>query len=289
MDLGEPPPSWAIVKLSVKVKRMRAGETAPETPRHDERQRVSRRNEALYRRRRVRLAIAFGVLCLAVAGILIGLLAGHSTAQVSGSQSLVNNTQASSAPVSGTGEQHPAFARLGDRNLLLPVAAQDATIIAYQPVADERAVALSPLGGQENTGALARFFRRVFSGTPSVRYYVLPGQGNVAMGSADIGAQPGTAIASPVSGTVSGVKSYKLYGKYDDVQIDIQPELSSGLTISLLLISDPVVSIGEVVTAGKTQLGKVRACPVEIGQRLAKYTHDTGAHVHLQVTQEPID
>ena len=73
------------------------------------------------------------------------------------------------------------------------------------------------------------------------------------------------------------------------MQIDIQPELTSGLTISLLFVSDPVVTIGEVVTAGKTQLGKVRACPPELGTRLAKYTHDSGAHVHLEATQEPID
>jgi len=271
------------------VEEMREEETAPETLRRDERQRVDRRNAALYRRRRTRFAVAFAVLCLAVAGILIGVLVGHSTAQVNGQQLLVNNTQESGSPVSESGEPHPAFARLDDKNLLLPVAAQDTTIIAYQPVADERAVALSPIGSQENSGAVARFFRRLFSGAPSVRYYMLPGQGSVETGSADIGAPPGTAIASPVNGIVVGVKSYKLLGKYDDVQIDIQPELTSGLTISLLFVSDPVVTIGEVVTAGKTQLGKVRACPPELGTRLAKYTHDSGAHVHLEATQEPID
>ena len=267
---------------------MREGDTAPETVRHDERERVSRRNAALYRRRRLRFAIAFAVFCLAVAGILIGMLVGHSTAQVAGQQLPVNSTDASGSAVSDSGEQHPAFARLGDRNLLLPVAARDATIIAYQPVADKRAVALSPIGSQENCGAVTRFFRRMFSGTPSVRYYVLPGAGSVSMGSADIGAQPGTAISSPVSGIVTGVKSYMLYGKYDDVQIDIQPELTSGLTVSLLFVSNPVVSIGEVVTAGKTVLGEVRACPADLGLRLSEYTHDSGAHVHLQATQDPV-
>jgi hypothetical protein len=49
-----------------------------------------------------------------------------------------------------------------------------------------------------------------------------------------------------------------------------------------------VVSIGEVVTAGKTQLGKVRECPEDLGATLAAYTHDSGSHVHLQVTEEPI-
>ena len=68
-----------------------------------------------------------------------------------------------SAPVAADGEPHPAFARLGDRNLLLPVAAHDATIIAYQAVSDERAMALTPIGEQANANALVRFFRGIFS------------------------------------------------------------------------------------------------------------------------------
>jgi len=57
-----------------------------------------------------------------------------------------------------------------------------------------------------------------------------------------------------------------LYGKYPDVQIDIRPEKTSGVTVSLLFIADPVVSIGDMVQAGKTQLGKVRECPKELAR-----------------------
>jgi ABC-type transporter lipoprotein component MlaA len=35
-------------------------------------------------------------------------------------------------------------------------------------------------------------------------------------------------------------------------------------------------------------LGKVRECPEDLGATLAEYTHDSGSHVHLQVTEEPI-
>ena len=62
----------------------------------------------------------------------------------------------------------------------------------------------------------------------------------------------------------------------------------SGITVSLMFISDPVVSIGEVVTAGKTQLGKVRECPTNWRAPSLVYTHDSGAHVYLQVTEEPV-
>ncbi len=232
--------------------------------------------------------MGFGLLCLLVAGIIIATSAGGSTSQVESQNLLVSESQSPSAPVSATGEERPAFARLGDRNLLLPVAARDVTIIAYQPVSDERAVALTPIGDQANANAVVRFFRGIFSGEPSVHYYLLGGEGREPTSSVLVGAQPGSPVTSPVSGIVTAVKTYKLYGKYNDVQIDIRLEEMSGTTISLLFIDEPVVSIGEVITAGKTQLGKVRECPAELGETLAKYTHDSGSHVHLQVTEEPI-
>jgi hypothetical protein len=178
---------------------------------------------------------------------------------------------------------------LGDRNLLLPVAAGDATIIAYQPVSDERAVALSPIGQKVNANAIVRFFRGIFSGEPTVRYYQLEGEGQEPTNSVLVGAAPGSPVTAPITGVVTRVKQYLLYGKYEDVQIDIRPEKMGGVTISLLFISDPSVSIGETVTAGKTQLGKVRQCPEELGACVAEYTHDSGSHVHLQVTGEPGD
>jgi len=234
------------------------------------------------------LAVGFAVLCLVVAGVVIVTTVGGSTARVTTQGLLMSGSASPSAPVAATGEERPAFARVGDRNLLLPVAARDATIIAYQPVSDERAMTLSPIGDQANSNALVRFFRGIFSGEPSVRYYLLEGGGGAATSSVLVGAVPGSPVTSPVSGIVTAVKSYKLYGKYDDIQIDIRPEEMSGITISLLFISDPVVSIGEVVSAGKTQLGKVRECPVELGKSLAQYTHDSGSHVHIQATEEPI-
>lgn len=232
--------------------------------------------------------MGFGVFCLIIAVIVIVVTAGGSTARVSSQGLLVSSDPSPSAPVAATGEDRPAFTRLGDRNLLLPVAASDVTIIAYQPVSDDRVVQFSPIGDQANSNGLVRFFRGIFSGKPSVRYYLLPGEGKGATGSILVGAAPGCPVTAPVSGTVTAVKQYKLYGKYDDVQVNIRPEEMSGITISMLFIDEPVVSIGEVVTAGKTQIGKVRACPEELGKQLGTYTHDSGSHVFMQATEEPI-
>ena len=136
---------------------------------------------------------------------------------------------------------------------------------------------------------VAQIARMTQISEPTVRYYQLEGEGQEPTNSVLVGAAPGSPVTAPITGVVTRVKQYLLYGKYEDVQIDIRPEKMGGVTISLLFISDPSVSIGETVTAGKTQLGKVRQCPEELGACVAEYTHDSGSHVHLQVTGEPGD
>jgi hypothetical protein len=243
----------------------------------------------VHRRRRVRLAVVSGAVCLViVVVVIVAVAASRNSGQISSEEMLAGGTRSPTAPISATREARPAFARFGDRNLLLPVAAGDATIIAYQAVSNDSAVALTPIGQQVNANAFVRFFRGLFSGEPSVRYYLLAGEEGEPTTSVLVGASPDSMVTSPVSGVVTGVKEYLLFGKYDDVQIDIRPEETGGITVSLLFISNPTVTIGEPVTAGKTQLGTVRRCPEEMGKTLAQYTHDSGSHVYLQVTEEPI-
>ncbi|MBN1630565.1 MAG: hypothetical protein JW990_12430 [Thermoleophilia bacterium] len=250
----------------------------------DEVLRHKRRRAAIYRRRRMRFILGFLGVCVLIAGIVMIVSASGRTEQVT-AEALLGRSP--SAPVAATGQERPAFARMGDRNLLLPVAAGDATIIAYQAVSDDRAMTLTPIGEQANANAVVRFFRGIFSSEPSVRYYSLDGDNGTT--SVMVGAPVGSAVYAPITGVVTTVKEYLLYGKYTDVEIGIRPEKSSGLTVNMIFISDPVVSIGDIVTAGKSRLGKVRECPEELGACLSAYTHEAGAHVHLQVTEEPVN
>ncbi len=261
--------------------------SAQEAQRQEERLRRKNRRAAMYRQRRMRLALAFAAVVVVVLGIVIAAATGGSTTQVDTAALLAGGARSPSAPVAATSGDYPAFARLGDRNLLLPVKASDATIVAYQPVSDERVVALTPIGQKANTNAIIRFFRGIFSAEPSVRYYQLEGGAGEPTSSVLVGAAPGSPVYAPISGVVTRVHPYMLFGKYDDVQIDIRPEKMGGVTVSLLFISDPMVSIGETVTAGKTVLGAVRRCPETLGAGLSEYTHDSGSHVNLQVMGEP--
>jgi hypothetical protein len=235
----------------------------------------------------VRFLVLFVTSVLAVTAYAVSTLAERSTAQVTGPELLVVEASTAAGPVDPKGPTYPVFARFGDRNLVLPVSARSATIIAYHPLTDERAVALSATGTQINAGVVSRSIGRVFAGSSSVRYYVLKtdGRSMADTGSVDIGAPAGTPIVSPVSGVVTGVTEYLLYGKYTDVQIDIAPEGVSDATLSILFVDAPAVTIGQTVEEGKTQLGKVREPQGDLGARIAEFTHDSGSHVHMQVTR----
>ena len=245
----------------------------------------------MYRQRRVRFVMGLvAVVVLVVVIVVVAVAAGRNRSQVSSEQLLAGGARPPTAPVSATSEERPAFARFGEGELLLlPVAAADATIIAYQPVSDDRAVPLTPIGQQVNANAFSRFFRGLFSGEASVRYYVLAGEEGEPTTSVLIGAAPDSPVTSPVSGVVSGVRQYLLFGKYEDVQIDIRPEGIGGITVTLLFIDNPAITIGQRVDEGETLLGTVRRCPEEVGKVLADYTHDSGSHVYLQVSEEPIN
>ena len=116
---------------------MNEGASSSKVMRQDEAIRRKRRNETLYRRRRMRFAVGFAVVCLVVAGVVIAVTADgfHRAGELPGTcwSAATRRRPRRSRP---TDASHPAFARLDDRNLLLPVAAGDATIIAYQPVSD---------------------------------------------------------------------------------------------------------------------------------------------------------
>jgi hypothetical protein len=252
--------------------------------------RRKRQKAMLYRRRRVRFIVGFTAGCvLLTVMIVVAVAASRNSGRLSPEQQLAGGTRSPTAPIAASTQDRPAFARFGGEHiLLLPVAVADATIIAYQPVSDTKAVALTPIGQRANVNGLVRFFRDLFTGTPSMRYYQLSGADTAPTTSVLIGAQPDTPVTSPVNGVVVRVREYLLFGKYEDVQIDIRPVELGGTIVTLLFINEPAVTIGQRVDAGDTLLGTVRQCPPEVGKILAEYTHDSGSHIYLQVSEEPI-
>ena len=99
----------------------------------------------------------------------------------------------------------------------------------------------------------------------------------------DVGAVPGSPVLSPVDGKVTAVKSYKILGRYSDVEIDIRLASDPSLLMIITHIARPKVQIGDVVQRGVTTLGEVRGLPPALSQSLSQYTSDNGDHLQLVV------
>ena len=163
-------------------------------------------------------------------------------------------------------------ASVGGVDILLPVAREATTAVAFHPVENAGTVAFTPAGGGASGSAL--------------KYYLMSGDGadrSDATAGLDVGAVPGAAVVSPVVGKVTAVKQYQLLGRYPDTEVDIQITADPSLLLVMTHLAGVKVHIGDTVLRGETTLGAVRGFPSGLEQALSQYTSDAGDHVQLVV------
>ena len=102
-----------------------------------------------------------------------------------------------------------------------------------------------------------------------------------------MGAVPGAYVYSPVDGRVIAVTAYKLLGRYDDTEIELQLANDPSLLLIVTHVAKAQVSIGADVTAGETVLGAVRGFPSALDQDLRQFTTDAGDHVQMVAVRVP--
>jgi hypothetical protein len=169
-------------------------------------------------------------------------------------------------------------------DIVLPVARDVTTAVAFHPVDYEGAVAFAPAGERLGGGGLGEALADVFAGGGGVQYYLMDGTGaqsSPATSGLDVGAVPGSPVVSPVAGKVTGIKQYRILGRYPDVEIAIQVASDPSLLLVVTHIARPEVALGDVVARGRSVLGEVRGLPTSLEQALSRYTSDTGDHVQL--------
>jgi hypothetical protein len=175
-------------------------------------------------------------------------------------------------------------ARLEGEDLLLPVRQQSSTAIAFHPVDVPNSVAFSPVGDRLGGGDLGTRLADIFADGGGVQYYLMDGDGgdrSPSTAGLDVGSVPGERVFSPVDGRVTAVKTYKLLGRYDDVEIDVQLAADPSLLLVITHVARPAVHVGDEVTAGTTALGVVRDFSSELEQDIQRYTNDGGDHVQM--------
>src|SRR5665647_1905848 len=89
--------------------------------------------------------------------------------------------------------------------------------------------------------------------------------------------------SSPADGKVTGIKRYRILGRYADVEMHVRLAHDPSLLLVLTHLTRPKVEMGDVVACGDTVLGAVRGFPTTLDQPLSRYTSDTGDHVQMMV------
>jgi hypothetical protein len=204
----------------------------------------------------------------------------------SGTPARVPEVAAGSPFQTAEGVRHRiVVARVESIDVLLPVAQQQTTALAFHPVDNGNTVPFSPVGERANSSSLGKV-ADIFKDGGGPRYYLMAGDGSDGSSSTsglDVGALPGAFVYSPVDGHVTAVKRYQLLGRYADCEIDIQLSDDPSLLLVVTHLARPRVRIGDDVRSGQTPLARLRGFPSAVHQDLQQYTADAGDHLQLVV------
>jgi hypothetical protein len=247
----------------------------PDMPssRSSRRRRVERREVRAARRARRFALLTVLAVVLVVALALTAFGGGPATnlSRLSVERSIASATQ-----------PYPQIVAVrGSVRLQMPITQSQTTAIGYHSTSDG-ALPLAPLGRQGNEGVVQRVFHAVFGGSGGHPvWYRLDGGSLSAL---DVGASPGTDVYSPVDGTVVGIAPFVVAGHRFGSQIDIQPQNSPSLVVTLTqLRPDAALRVGNNVASGRTKVGTVVDLSRVERQALARYTNDGGDHVSIEV------
>jgi hypothetical protein len=166
----------------------------------------------------------------------------------------------------------------------LPVNQGRVTAIGYHG-AGETALELEPVGSQANAGAFGRIVQRLVGEDGSgLRFYLLEGGEGARTGGLDVGAPEGTDVYAPVDGTVIALSDRIVDGRAYGKRIELQPAGNPGVVVSLTNVElDPALTVGSTVVAARTKIGRVIDLSDVERAGLARYTHDRGQHVHIEL------
>ena len=178
------------------------------------------------------------------------------------------------------------IAKCGKIDFSLPFSEEDLTCIGFHPSQNPQAINLNPIGKQVDTKemSLERAIRTL-QNTNGPKYVML--ERSVRNGkktsAVDIGAKAGIIVRAPLSGEVTLVRKYKLYGYIDDFEIHITPTGYKDRHLVIIHISDIAVAKNDLIKRNKTALGKVRNLSKYFKPQLKDYSKENGDHAHMQI------
>ena len=275
------------------------------------------RTERAERAARERAILRNRILIVAAAVVLVVLLAGAAVfafghdpvpARVEATKTGGSKTTSSTRLTKGDVTiSTPVFARIGGMLIHLPVAPEALTAVMFHQSARGKSYDMTSLVPDVNRAQIFALVKKgaklpiassevgsqtvgsrdgekildsVWKGTV-VRVLRMNRVGKPAS-AVDAGAKAGTVVFAPVSGTVTRVRSYKLYSKYPDFEIHIKPDAMTQADLVVIHVSDLLVKPGDWVIGGVTPIAHVRLLSNRMKHQLGEYTGEQGDHTHIQ-------
>jgi hypothetical protein len=178
----------------------------------------------------------------------------------------------------------PPFATFGGLELHLPT--ETPVVVGFHEAATGEALAMAPVGEVESNDNTTKF--EPPEDVEGSGYRVLSSRGRVhaATSAVDVVMRDEDPVLAPVSGTVTDVREYVLYGGHRDLRLEIAPEDAPDLRLVMIHVDDVEVEAGDEVWAGETVLAGT-ARPFPFGSQIDRFTEpDRWPHVHIEIKHE---
>ncbi|HET7479973.1 MAG TPA: hypothetical protein VFJ72_10720 [Rubrobacteraceae bacterium] len=227
--------------------------------------------ESVYRRRRV---LAVCLLVLGVLALVVAVFAGTSGATERAVPIDPNNAGPDTV-----------LAEAAGIDISSPIRPANITGIGYHPEG-ESLIEMAPRGRNLSSNALFNLFSG--GSTPeNIQYHMMDpaGRPGFRTGAMDVGAEAGSTVYAPITGTVTAIRPDPMMQGANIVEIKSSED--SDVRVSVSLVRDISEGIGpdKPVKAGMTELGAVADSSKVLTPQLSQITNDAGNHVTVSATR----
>jgi hypothetical protein len=167
--------------------------------------------------------------------------------------------------------------------LHFPASAKDMVGIGFHQAWNTKATDMVPeltVHPNDEYGAT----RAAIKADPTLKLFLMMarGRGSSDYSAADCAVRPGATVLSPVTGTVTLVKTYKLSGYGTDYRVEIEAEGASPVRVVMIHLQDVKVKEGQRVEGGLTPVAVVRHLG-SISSQVNRYLPVPVDHTHVQI------
>jgi hypothetical protein len=166
--------------------------------------------------------------------------------------------------------------------VLVHLPAPGPILVAFHEAVKDDAVAMTPIGTLERN-ANRRRYPEPPPDAPGSAYIVMRTRhrDTPPTSAADVVYPAGTPIRAPVTGRVTGIRVYSLYGLVDDYRVAILPRGAPHVRVVMIHLTSLEVEKGDLVFATLSVLGRPRVLP--FGSQVDDYQDEGEPHVHIEV------